>query len=94
MVIIKLPGKLTEDFITLIPRQRARIDELMNEGVILQYSLSLDRSLLWVIVSATTERKVLDIISTFPLIHFMNPTVYPLAFHHSHSIDFPKLIMN
>ena len=94
MISIQLPTELTEKFISLIPKQRKKINELMNKGKILQYSLSMDRSKLWVIVVANSESKAMDIIATFPLINYMNPTIYELAFHNSISNELPKLIMN
>ena len=36
----------------------------------------------------------MDIIATFPLIHFMKPEIFELAFHNSVSNELPKLIMN
>ena len=94
MIDARLPKKLTEEFISLIPQQKAKIDELMDGGKIIQYSLAMDRSKLWVIILAESEKNVLDIISTFPLIDFMEPKIHELAFHHSNSIELPKLIMN
>lgn len=94
MVIIKLPGELTEDFVLLIPKQRAHIDKLMDEGKILQYSLAADRTYLWVTIVAESEQKVMDILATFPLIGYMSPVITELAFHNSVSNELPKLIMN
>ena len=94
MISIQLPRELTQEFISLIPKQRARINELMDKGKVLQYSLAIDRSQLWVIVFAKSESRAMDIISTFPLIHFMKPQIYELAFHNSISNELPKLIMN
>jgi muconolactone delta-isomerase len=94
MVIIKLPTELTEEFVLLIPRQRAHIDKLMDEGKILQYSLAADRSFLWVTVIAESEQKVMDLLGTFPLINYMSPIITELAFHNSVSNELPKLIMN
>ncbi|MCX6297183.1 MAG: hypothetical protein NTX97_14215 [Bacteroidetes bacterium] len=94
MISIQLPDELSEEFISLIPKQRKKINDLMDEGKVLQYSLAFNRSQLWVIVSANSEIKALDIISTFPLIHFMKPEIYELAFHNSLSNELPKLIMN
>jgi hypothetical protein len=50
MITIQLPMELTKEFISLIPKQRATINELMDQGKILQYALSVDRSTLWVTV--------------------------------------------
>ena len=94
MINIKLPNELTEEFVRLVPEQRMQVNRLMDEGKILQYSLAADRTTLWVIIAATSEKRVMDILSTFPLIHYMNPTIIPLAFHNSVSNELPKLIMN
>jgi hypothetical protein len=80
MITIKLPDELTEDFVLLIPRQRAHIDQLMDEGKVLQYSLASDRTTLWVTIVAESE--------------IMNPGIMELAFHNSVSNELPKLIMN
>ena len=94
MISIKLPEELTEEFVSLIPKQRACVDKLMDEGRVLQYSLSLDRTQLWVILFAKNRKTAMGIISTFPLIDFMKPTIIELAFHNSISTELPKLIMN
>lgn len=94
MVIIKLPNELTEEFVLLIPKQRAHIDKLMDEGKILQYSLAADRTYLWVTVVAESEKQVMDLLSDFPLISYMSPVITELAFHNSISNELPKLIMN
>ncbi len=94
MIDIKLPEEMTEEFLSLIPKQRACVDKLMDVGKILQYSLSYNRSQLWVIMIAASKKSVKDIILTFPLIKFMQPTITELAFHNSVSNDLPKLIMN
>jgi muconolactone delta-isomerase len=94
MITIQLPKEPTQEFFSLIPKQRAKVDELMNEGKILHYSLSLDRSQLWVTIVARTETIAMDILSSFPMIHFMKPEISELAFHNSVSTELPKLIMN
>ena len=94
MISIGLPTELTQEFISLIPKQRTQVDKLMDDGKILHYSLALDRSQLWVTIGAKSEHEAMDIISTFPLIHFMKPEIFELAFHNSVSTELPKLIMN
>ncbi len=94
MVIIKLPNELTEEFVLLIPKQRAHIDKLMDEGKVLQYSLAADRTFLWVTVIGESEQQVMDILRSFPLFDYMSPIITELAFHNSVSNELPKLIMN
>lgn len=83
MTEFKLPVVLTEDFVRLIPRQREFVTYLLAEGKIKSYSLSLDRSRLWVVFSAQTEYEVLEIISQFPLADYMTPSIMELAFHNA-----------
>ncbi|MGB3949199.1 MAG: hypothetical protein WBM13_14525 [Bacteroidia bacterium] len=94
MVVIQLPEELTEEFLTLIPKQRAHIDKLMDESKIVQYALAGDRSKLWVIVAASTLKGAKSIIDSFPLRAYMNPKYVELAFYNSISTELPKLIMN
>ncbi len=94
MITIKLPNEITEDFVRLIPKQRKHIDRLMDQGKIAQYSLSMDRSIVWVTMQALSEREVMDILASFPLIGYMKPEIQELAFFNSVSNELPKLIMN
>jgi hypothetical protein len=91
---IDLINPYSEDFVSLIPFQRQKIDTMMGEGVIVSYSLSLDRSKLWVTFIAASEEEVYNLIGSFPLIDFMEPTVYELAFHNSISNNFPVISLN
>lgn len=94
MVEIELPPAMTEDFLSLIPRQRAHVNELMNEGRILAYTLAGDRSKLWVVVAAESETEVRELIATFPLARFMRPMIHELAFHHNSNIGLMHFSVN
>ena len=71
MIDIKLPEEMTEEFLSLIPKQRACVDKLMDEGKILQYSLSYNRSQLWVIMVAASKRNAKDIILTLIILLYL-----------------------
>lgn len=83
MVEFELPEEFTEEFMALIPKQRYVINQMMVEGVIQNYSLSLDRSKLWVVMSAETEFDVMEEMARMPLIDYMVPEVSQLMFHNS-----------
>ena len=55
MVEFELPEEFDDDFIALIPSQRLHIDELLAVGKVRSYALSMDRSVLWVVVEAQSE---------------------------------------
>jgi muconolactone delta-isomerase len=83
MVEFDLPSMMAPEFLARIPEQRNRIDELMAEGQIRSYSLSTNRSKLWMIVIADSEHEVMHLIGELPLSDFMIPSINPLMFHHS-----------
>lgn len=83
MIEFELPEELTEEFLELIPDQRILIDQLMAQGIIRSYSLSMDRSVLWVVMEATSEFEVMEIIAGMPLCDYMQPYVSELLFHNS-----------
>jgi len=68
-IMTLLTKELSVEFITLIPVQRAKIDELMDHGKITQYTMAIDRSTLWGTVSEKSEAIAKSIISSFPLIY-------------------------
>jgi hypothetical protein len=94
LIDIKLLDSFTTEFFSLIPKQRKIINNLMNEGLILSYSLAIDRSKLWIVMETENEQEVLDALSRFPLIKFMIPEITELAFHDSIHSGFPQLSLN
>lgn len=83
MIEFELPDVMTEEFMALIPQQRYVINQMLAEGTIKSYSLSMDRTKLWVIMSAASEFEVMEIVSTFPLKEFMTPQLSELMFHNT-----------
>lgn len=94
MVDIKLPRIVTEEFISLIPPQRACINALFEVGKILTYTLSHNRAKLWVVVFAKNEEEVVDILAEFPLIKYMQFTIHELAFHNMTPSIMPSISLN
>ena len=95
MVEFILPDDMTEEFISKVPRQRLKINQLMEKGKITAYSLAADRSKLWCIVKADNEFDVMAIIAEFPLIDFMRPTISELMFNNTATaIKLPMFSLN
>lgn len=94
MIDITLPGLLTEEFISLIPLQRAQVNKLFGEGRLASYALSADRSKLWVTLFAESEEEVMSLVSTFPLKKFMHVQIYRLAFLESANANVTRISMN
>jgi len=81
MIIIRFATYFSEEFIALIPDQRAQINHLMEKGIITSYSLSANRSMLWVTLLATSLEAVEKTLRMMPLFEFMRYEVIELMFH-------------
>ena len=87
-------AEMDEAFMARIPSQRAKVNEMMEQGRILSYSLSADRAKLWCIVNGDSELEVLETISEFPLINYMTPDVSELMFNNVVSLRVPMFSLN
>ena len=93
-VHIKLPEIFTRRFAALIPQQRERVNQLMEERVILNYALDMDRTQLWVTLQAENQETVMDILATFPIIKEVKVEIFELAFFDAAPMGLPELNMN
>ncbi|TAF65976.1 MAG: hypothetical protein EAZ55_07095 [Cytophagales bacterium] len=94
MIDIHLPESFSDEFIALIPSQRMVINEMMVQGVITNYALSLDRKKLWVIMNAENEADAEISLCKFPLISYMRYTIHELMFHNSAQVVIPRFSLN
>jgi hypothetical protein len=83
MIIVRFITPFNEEFIALLPGQRAQINRLMEKGIITSYSLSADRGTLWVTLLATSLEAVEKTLQMMPLFKFMRYDVIELMFHNS-----------
>ncbi len=93
MVEIDLPP-LTQEFMALIPAQRTLVNQLMTDGAIASYTLSLDRARLWVIVMAESEAQAAAILDTFPIMPYCEAEINPLMFHNAMPRELPVISLN
>lgn len=94
MIEVSLPAEPDAEFFSLIPLQRAHIDKLIEHGTVAGYSLSLDRSRLWIVLNSQNRGEAIEILSSFPMFRYFEPTIFPLAFHHTSLMSLIKVSMN
>lgn len=94
LVDIDLPVPFNDEFLALVPRQRAQVNKLMNEGIINSYALSLESGKLWVNIIAEDESKVRELMDSFPIADHITYTVHKLTFHNSISFKIPEFSLN
>ncbi len=94
MVDFHLPEVLSEEFMSLIPYQRAMINNYFKEGKLLNYALSLENSRLWAVFQANSELEVMDYLADLPLTEFMQVEINMLTFFNSKESSIPSFSMN
>ncbi len=94
MVDFTLPDSLPDDFMNMIPHQRAAVNRFFKEGKLLNYSLSLEHSKMWAVFSANSEIDVLDMIADLPLTEFMDIQISMLSFFNTSEKEIPQFSMN
>lgn len=94
MVHLTLPEHFNSEMWDVIPSQRTLVNDLMENRVILNYSLDMERRNLWIFLEAKDITEVNAIIKQFPIIKFVTIRIHELAFHDSAPVGLPELILN
>lgn len=81
MVEFSVPLQDFEQFSSLIPEQISQVARLMSKGTIVSYTLSIDRSKLWMVTNAGSESELLYTINSLPLSPFFHYSYQELLFH-------------
>lgn len=79
MVGFTFPGELSEEFMDMIPYQRAVANRYFSEGKLVNYALSVEAARIWAVFNARTEMEVMDMLLDFPLTRFMEVEICLLA---------------
>lgn len=93
MVNIILP-EIDDDFISLLPQQRAFVARLIEKGLISSYSLADDRSRLWVIFKSDELNNVKGLLSCFPIIDKVVYDIVPLKSYQDCSVKVRSFSLN
>jgi len=94
MVDFHLPETLSEEFMSLIPYQRAMIHNYFKEGKLINYALSLENSRLWAVFQANSELEVMEYLADLPLTEFMQVEINMLTFFNSKESAIPSFSLN
>jgi len=94
MVEIDLPMPLSNEFISLIPDQRAVITKLFSDKVLTSNSVSLEHGKLWATIIAESENEVAEILMEFPIIEHCEYKMFKLAFHNNSGFIIPQFSLN
>lgn len=92
-------GDFSEEFMRLIPLQRAQVNILMQSNRLVSYAVSSDRATLWMTLNAEDEKEVESLITAMPLHKYMHiDEIRELMFHEravpSQSLAMPSFSLN
>ena len=93
LVTFSIEQPVNDAFTALIPQQRYRVDELMQSGKILTYSLTKDMSSLYVVFQVSEIEQLDHLIEALPLSKYMKWDFQELLFHLS-TVDLPAISLN
>ncbi|GAA4505412.1 hypothetical protein GCM10023172_33270 [Hymenobacter ginsengisoli] len=94
-VSIRLPASFNQEFLAVIPKHRAFINNLLSEHVIEAYAISADRGRGWVIINSEDEATVRTIVEQFPLHpYFQAVEIDELLLFDNASARFPHISLN
>ena len=93
MVEFDLP-EITMEFAALIPSQRLAVGILMSAGTITTYTLSGDRSRLWVTLMASSEEEARSILRKFPILPFTRWRISEVMFSEVAQAGILRMSMN
>jgi hypothetical protein len=94
MIEITLPQTLTRELMALVPDQMAFVNRSFREGHLLNYTLSLEKGKLWIVVSAESELDVLTLLGEMPISPHVDSDIIPLTFHQMVNAFTPQFSVN
>ena len=94
MVEVRLPMEPPQEFFALIPAQRAMVIELLTKRKFLSYTLSADRSKVWIVMVALSEPEAKELLEQQPMDKYFNYTFTELMFHDMAGAMFPAVSLN
>lgn len=91
---IELPP-FTEEMTDTIPAHKEYVDKLFAEGIMLSYSVSVQRNMVWCVIEAEDEQEALEIVAAFPLHKFFTETsCHQLLIHNMSTSSLSDISLN
>ena len=95
VVSLRLPDAFDEEFISLIPRHRAFINQLLADKTVEAYAISSDRSRGWVTMHGDDANAVRAVVEQFPLYGYLHDVeIDELFIFDSAASRFPHISLN
>ncbi|WP_044173250.1 hypothetical protein [Flectobacillus major] len=92
--IVNIQFSVDEDFMRLVPKHRAIINDLILKGLIDSYAISAESSRGWIIMNARSKEEILRELEKSPLFPYFDIDIDQLMVYDSQIYRFPKMVLN
>jgi len=92
--LVTIKFKLSDDFMSHVPRHRTYINMLINTNVIESYAVSMETHRSWIIINAQTKNEVEQLLMKSSLYKFWTYEIDELFVYDSQNFRLPKLQLN
>ncbi|MCU0468219.1 MAG: hypothetical protein MUF58_06415 [Arcicella sp.] len=83
-----------EEFMSLVPKHRGVINELILKGVIDSYAISAEVSRGWITMNAKSKPDIHKYLERSPLYKYFELEIDQLMVYDSQMYRFPKMVLN
>ncbi|MFZ4545373.1 MAG: muconolactone Delta-isomerase family protein [Saprospiraceae bacterium] len=94
MVEFTMPDRLSNEFISGVPRQRKLINRYMKNRKILSYALSIENYKMWAVFQVGSEEELMHLIAELPLSAMMDVQISSLTILNIPKDDLSEICMN
>lgn len=94
MVEISLPELQDEHFYNLIPAHRMLINDMIENGIIQQYTINSARTKGWILFNCRNKNEVLTALQKMPIFHLIRFKIHEIMIADGELYRLPKMNLN
>ena len=94
MVEVWLPQPMEEDFFALIPRHRKQVNDLIERGIVNNYTVDQERTKIWILFNASEESEVKAHLKNLPIFPLVKTEIFKLFIADGDIFRLPKVNLN
>ena len=95
LIDLYLPKDLQQELEKITPTQRKIVDTLINEGIVLSYSLSEKKNRVFIVLNQPDEEEVMITVQRFPIYKYIiDYEIFELNSHETISSEMPQVYLN
>ena len=86
--------EMDDEFMSLVPKHREYINELIDNGTMDYYSVSMETQRCWIMINAATKKEVSEYLAKSPLFKYWSIEIDELFVYDGQTYRMPALQLN